>query len=485
MSTSLNVVKSASLLLGIQVIQRGLGLISTLILARLLAPADFGVIALITIGLQFSELLVETGNQQYIIQKEAVGPEDLNTAWTLDILSKGFIAVMIIVSAPALSGFFETPELLLALPVAALALPIRALKTPGIMMLARDINYRSVFRLSIVQKCVSFIVVISFAFIRGDYWAIVIGNLAGAIVFAVGSYRIHSFRPNWSLRHLRTQWQFSQWLLLRGIVGFTRSQVDTLMVSKVFGTAQLGGYNLVREVSLLPALSAFIPMCEPLLAAVSQVRSSREVLAYRVRLASALLISLLIPFTVYIMSYPNLIVEVLLGPQWRDYADLLQPFGLFFFTFTLFALLSDTVIALGRVKALFVFDVVSTIIIAALLYHFGTTGLGSMAWTRGWLAVGTTAALLLLINYWSPLNLPRLFYLCIPSLLGTAVSLYLIQAVPIDDLPAVARFLLSGSLFVLFAIATSVGLGLILLRNTEEWTQIEGLVRNILSKRLR
>ena len=70
MSASLKVLKSAGLLFGIQLVQRGLGIVSTLVLARLLAPEHFGIVALVTIALQFFELLVETGNQQYIVQKD-------------------------------------------------------------------------------------------------------------------------------------------------------------------------------------------------------------------------------------------------------------------------------------------------------------------------------------------------------------------------------------------------------------------------------
>ena len=150
---------------------------------------------------------------------------------------------------------------------------------------------------------------------------------------AIGSYGVHSYRPSWTMKHLRKQWQFSRWLLARGIVGFTRSQIDNLMVSKLFGTTQLGGYNLVREVSLLPALTAIIPMTEPLLAAVAENKHNPRVLAYRVRLSLALLISILAPITTFMMLYPELIITVLLGRQWEAYAPLLQPFGLFFFTF--------------------------------------------------------------------------------------------------------------------------------------------------------
>lgn len=476
MSASLKVVKSAGLLLGMQLVQRGLGIVSTLILARLLTPEHFGIVALVTIALQFFELLVEMGNQQYIVQKDTLTNDDLNTAWSMDVLIKSSVAVLVILSAPLAASYFETPELTLALSIAALALPIRALKTPGMMRLAREINYRPLFKLTVWQKCISFLVVVGIAIAHPSHWAIIIGNLVSAAILAVGSYRVDSYRPRWTLIHFRQQWGFSQWLLLRGMVGFTRSQIDNLMVSKLFGTTQLGGYNLVREVSLLPALSAIIPMSEPLLAAIARGRNDPQVLAYRIRLSLALMITLLTPITAFIMLYPELIIGVLLGEKWTEYAPLLEPFGLFFFTFCLFSLISDAIIAQGKVKALFWFDLASTLTIIALLASIGSASLDAMAWTRGWLAIATTIGLLWLLDRWAPFGLLRLFWLCVPALIGTFAAALAVLALDISHWPLIGEFLARGTLFVALAGVFILATGWVMLHHSEEWHQLRSLV---------
>lgn len=482
MSSSLNVVKSAGLLLGLQIVQRGLGLISTLVLARLLTPAQFGVVALVALALQFFELLAETGNQQYIVQKSEVTDADLNTAWSLDLILKFGLAFLVVAASPALAHYFSSPDLTLALSVAALALPIRAFKNPGLMRLAREINYRPVFHLTLWQKGITFVVVITFAVIHPSYWAIITGNLVSAGIFAIGSYHVDAFRPRWTLSRIGEQWRFSQWLVLRGIVGFTRSQIDTLMVSKFFGTTALGGYNLVREISLLPALSAIIPMSEPLLAAIAEARTNAEQLAYRLRFSMTVLVSLLTPITVFIMAYPKLIVSVLLGSQWLPYAHLLRPFGLFFFTFCLFALLSDGVIALGRVQRLFWFDVVSTSIIIVVLLMTGTQSLEAMAWSRGILAVLTTLALLFILGRWIRFGLIRTLGLCLPAVLGSLAGLYPLQFVPDHTLPLIAIFLIKGTLFVLVALGATLLLGSLLLKKQDEWQHAIALINQLRRK---
>lgn len=477
MSASLKVLKSAGLLFGIQVVQRGLGIVSTLVLARLLAPEHFGIVALVTIALQFFELLVETGNQQYIVQKDTLDDDDLNTAWSMDILIKSGIAVLVIACSPALAVWFEEPALTTALAVASLALPIRALKTPGMMRLAREINYRPLFRLTLWQKGLSFLTVITIALVEPSHWAIIIGNLVSAAVLAAGSYRVDHHRPRWTLARFRQQWGFSQWLLMRGLVGFTRSQIDNLLVSRLFGTAQLGGYNLVREVSLLPALSMVIPMSEPLLAAIAESRNSAEALAYRVRLSLALMISVLGPITTFMYLYPEIIVQVLLGGQWDDVAPLLRPFSIFFFTFCIFALISNAIIAQGRVRTLFVFDVISTVAIVAILFQWGTKSLESMAWLRGWLSVAMTIALMALLNRQTAFGIARLAWLCLPSIMASAIAGTAVWFLPLPFDLALTELLLRGVLFVSSAAALTIVLSWLLLRGEEEWQQIFSLVR--------
>lgn len=478
MSASLKVLKSAGLLLSIQVVQRGLGIVSTLILARLLTPEHFGIVALVTIALQFFELLVETGNQQYIIQKETLDEEDLNTAWSMDILIKSGIALLIMASAPALAGWFNEPALTSALAVACLALPLRALKTPGMMRLAREINYRPLFRLTLWQKGLSFLTVISIALLEPSHWAIISGNLVSAVILAVGSYRVDHHRPRWTLSRFRQQWGFSQWLLMRGLVGFTRSQIDTLLISRFFGTTQLGGYNLVREVSLLPALSMIIPMSEPLMAAIAERRSHAEDLAYRVRISLALMLSVLTPVTTFIWLYPDLIVRVLLGPNWADYGPLLRPFALFFFTFCLFALISDAVIAQGKVKMLFWFDVLSTTTIAIFLILFATDSLATMAWARGWLAVATTVVLLVLLHRQTQFGLSRLIWLCIPSLAGSTLATITVLMLPEAD-NALLRLIATGSLFVTVAAIVTLATMFGILRDTPEYTTLRSSLNGL------
>jgi O-antigen/teichoic acid export membrane protein len=223
-------------------------------------------------------------------------------------------------------------------------------------------------------------------------------------------------------------------------------------------------------------------MSEPLLAAISESKSNPEALAYRIRLSLALMITVLAPITAFIMLYPELIIRVLLGPDWVDYGPLLKPFGLFFFTFCLFALVSDAIIAQGKVKLLFSFDVVSTVTIIVILWLTATGGLEIMAWVRGWLSVATTIALLLILEIQTRFSLIKLLFLCIPSVAGTALAIAATQSLDLSGNHYLLQFLLLGTLHVVTAAVGTAAVGVFLLKETEEWGQLRYLINQARGK---
>lgn len=111
MSASSRVLKSSTFLLAIEKVQRSPGIVRILILARLLTPEHFGVVALVTITQQFFELLVENGNHQYMVQKDNIEGADLNTAYRMYIVIKTGMAIIVIAKTYLKEAYYETPEL--------------------------------------------------------------------------------------------------------------------------------------------------------------------------------------------------------------------------------------------------------------------------------------------------------------------------------------------------------------------------------------
>ncbi|MFA7556099.1 MAG: oligosaccharide flippase family protein [Spongiibacteraceae bacterium] len=416
MSITHRVFASSAFQVAINIMQRLIGVVSTLILARLLTPNDFGIIAILAITIHLTDILSDAGSQQYIIQKQDTDDDDLNTSWTIDIIGKCTLTLVICLLAPAIANTLDNPLLTDAIRLIALSIPLRALRNPGLILLAKELQYQKLFKLNLYQKLLSFAAVMLVVVIHPSYWAIIAGDIVAAAILLIGSYQVHSFRPQLTLQRFKQQWAFSQWSLLRGITGFLRSQADILIVSKLFPTGKLGGYHLQRELALIPALSLVIPAIEPLMTAIAKAKYDTELLGYRIRLSLLTLFTLLFPLSVFIFLQSELIVTVLLGKQWIPQHQLLAYFSLMFFAFCLHALISDCFTAIDRLKTLFFFDLLSTVVIIAVLLAAMHTDLNTFALIRGGAGLIITASLLLLLNVLIQFKLTTLLINCIAPL---------------------------------------------------------------------
>ena len=441
---------SAAFSSGAKFLSRLIGLVSTLILARILTPTDFAMIAIIAIVLHLFDILSHAGSEQYIVQKSEVFDSDLNTAWTLDILLKSLMCVLLIVIAPLIARFFEQEHLSFAIQVASVTLIINALKNPGLLLLKRDLDYKKVFYLSLVQRIASFVTVLFVAINWQSFWAFVIADIVGAIVFTLGAYIIQPFRPAFSLLKVSEQWLFSKWLLGKSIVGYLRSQIDTVLVAKFFSTAQLGNYHMARDVAMLPGYNILGPAIEPLLADFKDYKNNVIRLGQRVSKVLCIVSFIVVPITTYMAFYPALIIDVLLGAQWVIAGEILGVMSLLFFYYCFLLVVESALTAMGKVKAIFIFDIASLMIIVGTLFAYLQMydDLNNMLWLRVLIGLASTLLIAIALHIIVPLKFMQIGGALILSAGVSGISIALTDWLTKQvELGQITLFLLSGILF--------------------------------------
>ena len=137
-----------------------------LVLARFLTPEDFGIVAMATITAFFFDVIGETGTPQYIAQKDTITSEDVNTAWTLNLIFKAACFVCFILAIPLISAYSENELIEPVLYCISLVIPLGALISPGLIVQSRNLNYKPITKLSIIEKLVSICVTIVFIHFR-------------------------------------------------------------------------------------------------------------------------------------------------------------------------------------------------------------------------------------------------------------------------------------------------------------------------------
>jgi len=397
MHNASRVVNSAFFSVTAKFLGKTLGLISTFFVARLLAPEDFGFIAIISMALYFFDILSHAAGEQYVIQKKVVTYLDLHTAWTLNLLLKVVIALSVFACSGLIAGFFDAAHLSNAIKASAVILPLQALKSHKLMLLKRQLRFQPLFWLSLLERLFALPILITLAVMLANYWAFLVTDILVSIFSLVLSFVVLKGKPSFTLSKLKQQWRFSQWMLGKHLLGYLRSQIDTFVVAKWFPASLLGNYHMARELAMMPAHYLLSPAIEPLLAVFKNDRNNTSQLLNNVAFSLLVVFVISIPILAALAFYAKPIVYMLLGEKWTVAADLLPILSILFFYWCVIQVLDAALIAMGKVQFLFVFDFLSltTILLVLGAVVWGELDLLHLAWARS--ISGLLLAILLLV----------------------------------------------------------------------------------------
>ncbi|BAP87981.1 polysaccharide biosynthesis protein [Burkholderiales bacterium GJ-E10] len=307
-----------------KLLERSLGAISTLILVRLLAPKDFGIVAMATSFIAMAELLSAFGFDVALIQKQDAPEEHYHTAWTLNALMGLAITVAMVVLAKPVAAFYKEPGLFWVVLALALGPAITGCENVGVLAFRKELNFRREFRFQISRKLAGFSVVVPLAFWLHSYWALVAGTLAGKLAGTVMSYRIHPFRPRFSLASAGTLFHFSKWLLLSNFFGFLKMRASDFLIGRLQGPGMLGLYNVSAEFANLPTTELGAPINRVLLPGFARIGNDTAALSSAYINAIGFVAMIVVPAAAGIFSVANFLVPVILGAKWAGAAPLLK-----------------------------------------------------------------------------------------------------------------------------------------------------------------
>ena len=352
----------ASLLsLGGKLAEKALGLISTLILARLLMPEDFGLVAIAWIVINLVQALTELGTADYIIQKEKVSEDDLNTSWTLNILMKLIVVVSLNFLAPFVSSYYGEESLSMAIFIISIGMGFACFYNPYLNMYIRERNYSVDFRLKIITKVIGVIVTVIGAFLFKSYLALVFGHLASMSSRMVLTYVLIPYRPKFTLKMIKEQLRFSQWVIFRGMFGVFKTQVDTIFVSTNFGLNSVGGYHVNKYIASMPAMDIMTPLMSPLLASFSEVQGDNDRVKYQLSFSLIVLIGILIPSATFLYFEAAPLSSILLGDKWSDFIGVFALLSLSTIYLPFYNIATAVLYIKKKINWVFYFDVFNVI----------------------------------------------------------------------------------------------------------------------------
>ncbi|WP_144299636.1 lipopolysaccharide biosynthesis protein [Elioraea rosea] len=302
---------------------RSIGLVSTVILARLLAPADFGLVAMAMLVVGAVEVLGHTGQRLAIIRLHEPTREHYDTAWTFGVLIGLTAALILSIAAPIAAQIFDEPRVTWIVWCLSLRPLMIGLENIGLVDLQRRLNFRRDQQVVLIAKLVAFVVTLSLAFLFRSYWALIAGILAQGLAQLSVSYHYSPYRPGFSLAKTHELWSFSSWTLVTHVSGYFADKVDQMTVGLSLGAPAMGTYAVGGELAALPTEELVVPPTRALYAVYSRV--SHDAAALREHYLQALSFIALIACATStgIALVAEDAVRVVLGEKWLETVPLL------------------------------------------------------------------------------------------------------------------------------------------------------------------
>jgi O-antigen/teichoic acid export membrane protein len=240
---------------------RLMGLCSTLILVRLLAPGDFGLIALAATFAVALESCLAIGVEDQIVRAKSPSRAMYDTGFTLNLLRGLLVAVVIaLVAAPA-GRFFGDARLEPVLLALALSAALSGLANIGVADFRRHLQFEREFALNLYPRMVGIVVTVTLAFLVQSHWALVAGIFTTRIGAVLMGYAMHPYRPRLTLAAWRDLAGVSAWSWGINVANMLKDRVDSVVIGRILGTTSVGHYAVGVEVAALPATEMVEPIC--------------------------------------------------------------------------------------------------------------------------------------------------------------------------------------------------------------------------------
>lgn len=307
--------------------------ISSMVLARLLTPEAFGIVATLTMIISFAEIFTDAGFQKYLIQHEFKDDNDrtqsTNVAFWSNLVMSLFLWGVIAVFCEPIARLVGNPGLGYVIAIACVSIPLAAFSSIQMALYKRDFDFKTLFKVRIVGVLIPLVITIPLALYLRSFWALLLGTIAKDLVNAVLLTYFSKWKPSlyYGWNKFKEMFSFSFWSMIEQVSIWLTNYIDIFIVGIVLSSYYLGIYRtsittVGQIISLITAATTPV-----LFSSLSRVqRDDHEFINIFLKFQKWVGMFVL-PIGVGIFCYRDLVVSVMLGDQWYEANDFVGWWG--------------------------------------------------------------------------------------------------------------------------------------------------------------
>lgn len=347
---------------------RVMGVVSLAICARVLTPADYGIVAMAMAAVSFSTILVSFGIETGLLRLTDATPSHYDTAWSLKLLQYALLGAILLVAAP-LAGYLYKDDrvawVILSIGASILLAGASNIYTANFL---RNADWRMDILYNVVPKLFGVVAAIVLAFMLRSYWALVGSIVLGNVATFVLSYTLVPQRPRWSLEQLGYYKSFSIWFFVQGLAEFALSWLDRIVIGAAGGAHRMGLYSIGRELAALANTELTLPISRALVPTLSRLNESPQRLQAAIEKVFHGTCVVSLPAAVGLSVLADDFVYWMLGAQWGAAAPIVAAFAIAG-TFSAFRLIAASIlVSNGKTRIGAILTWANVVLVVAAIY---------------------------------------------------------------------------------------------------------------------
>ncbi len=303
-----------------------LNLGSNIILARLLAPADFGLLAMVSTVTGFLYMFQDLGLSTATIQKDKITHAQVSTLFWINVAVSCGIMALTAGLAPAIALFYKEPRLTLIAIILASGFILSGLSVQHQALLKRQMRFTALATIEILSLFVSLATGIIFALYGAGYWALVLMQLTPGITTLIGVWLICGWRPGLPVRNCGVKSMLAYGGNLTGfnIFNYFSRTLDNILIGWYWGSQQLGFYAKAYQLLLLPIQQINGPVGSVALPTLCRLQADPQRYRNYYKMGIRLTASFGMPLVALLFVVADKVILLILGEQWRDAIAIFQ-----------------------------------------------------------------------------------------------------------------------------------------------------------------
>jgi O-antigen/teichoic acid export membrane protein len=375
-----------------QGVSMGLQIITTLVLARLLSPTDYGLQAMVLTLTAFFSLFRDAGLSVASVQRETLEHDQISTLFWINVGLGVFLTIVVAAAAPFLAHFYKDPRLLWITVASASIFFINSVAIQHRALLDRAMRFTTSMKIDIVAATIGTVVAIGMAVLGFGYWALIAQNIVVPLVGTLAVWMVMPWlpgKPKWTLE-LRSMVRFGGTVTLNSFVVYLAYNTEKILLGRYWGAAPLGLYGRAYQLTNMPLQQLTQSVGAVAFPMLSRLQRDALRLRRSYLKAHSLIVSMTVPVVMCSSLFADEIIETMLGPKWNGAAPILRLLAPAMLVFALINPFSWLLRATGLVErslkiALFICPVMILGVLAGLRH--GPTGV----------ALGYSSALVLMM----------------------------------------------------------------------------------------